>query len=887
MNFPQLFKTATAHPPYPWQERLAQEPICQSRLIDIPTGLGKTAATVLAWIWNRIIQQDPNWPRRLVYCLPMRTLVEQTEQEVFHWLRNLLHACPENPQLRWLTGTENLTPSEIENLRSPDPSSFRSPIILMGGEDLSPAKRDWDLYPEQPAILIGTQDMLLSRALNRGYGMSRYRWPMHFALLNNDCLWIMDEVQLMGAGLASTTQLEGFRDGVTTIGNQICHSWWMSATIRPNWLKTVDMPEALLETQPLQLRDEEKHDADRVEALRTANKSVEKAEAISNSSKNTKVAAEFIASMRSTEGLSLVVVNTVKRARELHAALRKLMKSESNSILLLHSQFRQLDRQRVLEGVLKSPPSKIVVSTQVVEAGVDLSAHTLFTEIAPWSSLIQRFGRCNRWLVNGRQQYDNARIYWFDLVEDKDHPPYPSAAIHEARTRLKSLSNASIQHLEAFESPECDRPEFRHVIRHKDLLDLFDTTPDLAGADLDIDRFIRDAQDSHVRVFWRDWQGGPEKAPDSHENGKYTQEAPKQNELCSVSIGEFRIFLKKNGPAWRWNALDHQWQKVVSENIYPGQIYLLHIDQGGYDQGDVDDSLPTGWNGNPKSKVQPVGFVRVNELLTSEPEAYDGDPASELNRWQTIARHTDEVCQELDGILNSLDYELKNLPGSSDLDIAEVLRLAARWHDWGKAHPAFQAKLEQSKVEKVGLGHSVAKAPESAWIKGRIPSKPTEGEARRPHFRHELASALAILLPDSGFPVIAEVARNLVAYLIAAHHGKVRLSIRSIPNEWHPPKSDDGNERRFARGIWDRDELVGVDLGGGTTANTVTLSLEPMELGLGEQEPFLNQPSWAERCLVLRDHLGPFSLAYLETLLRAADGRASQEPSKNQETTES
>jgi hypothetical protein len=49
--------------------------------------------------------------------------------------------------------------------------------------------------------LIGTQEMLLSRALNRGYGMSRARWPIHFGLLNNDCLWVMDETQLMGSGL--------------------------------------------------------------------------------------------------------------------------------------------------------------------------------------------------------------------------------------------------------------------------------------------------------------------------------------------------------------------------------------------------------------------------------------------------------------------------------------------------------------------------------------------------------------------------------------------------------------------------------------------------------------------------------------------------------------
>ncbi len=48
---------------------------CRSRLIHIPTGLGKTAAVVLAWLWNRVHLQNPNWPRRLVYCLPMRTLL--------------------------------------------------------------------------------------------------------------------------------------------------------------------------------------------------------------------------------------------------------------------------------------------------------------------------------------------------------------------------------------------------------------------------------------------------------------------------------------------------------------------------------------------------------------------------------------------------------------------------------------------------------------------------------------------------------------------------------------------------------------------------------------------------------------------------------------------
>lgn len=131
-----------------------------------------------------------------------------------------------------------------------------------------------------------------------------------------------------------------------------------------------------------------------------------------------------------------------------------------------------------------------------MEAGVDLSARLLVTEIAPWASLVQRFGRCNR-----EGTTEDARIVVADLA-DKDCAPYELRSFTDSREKLAELgTNAALCEIERVGLPEVSPPT--HVIRRKDLHELFDTTPDLAGADLDISRFIRDQDDADVQVFWR------------------------------------------------------------------------------------------------------------------------------------------------------------------------------------------------------------------------------------------------------------------------------------------------------------------------------------------------------------------------------------------------
>ncbi len=842
-KFEELFEAATGgQHPFPYQTRFANA-VESYDLVHAPTGAGKTATAILGWLWrSQFADKDVQaaTPRRLVYCLPMRVLVEQTRDEARKWL-------------------ENLGMGEKIKVH-----------VLMGGEEAE----EWDLDPEKSTVLIGTQDMLLSRALNRGYGMGRFRWPMQFGLLNNDCLWILDEIQLMGTGLATSTQLQAFRESLHTFGN--VKTIWMSATLLPGWLASVDYRDRIepeLRLSRLRLDPKADYQAAGLRERWEAKKPIADS-GLTTEDKDVKALAEFVAARHKKNGsLTLVIVNTVDRSRALFKALRKLYPPPkpghrrrkpaatepmpAPELKLIHSRFRPKEREEWRHWLTARdlpPVGRIVVSTQVVEAGVDLSARTLITELAPWPSLVQRFGRCNR---RGEFLADNpAQVFWVDVPTEKSAKkslakPYNDEELDAARDRIKTFTDVGLKSLTMF-FDNLDKPDRNglfpfdppHLIRRKDFIDLFDTTPDLAGNDIDVSRFIRDGEDLDIQVFWR--AGVPN---NGWTKAEARRQAPQRDELCSVSFVRFRDdFLKKDKTAYRWDALDGKWTKADAESVYPGQVYWIQASEGGYDS-------ELGWEPAVKPVDPQLLLPSPKPEKTPKLEAgYDDDDYSRYELgWQTVAQHTQEVFDTVTLIANALPL--------SD-EIKAALMVAARWHDWGKAHHVFQTAI--SKPAGWKAGSFLAKAPDGGWAK-----------YTRKHFRHELASALGVLTLLKAGPVPklwADLAhlQNLALYLIAAHHGKVRLSIRSMPNE----KMPDRPGALYARGVWEGDALPEVDLGGGVTAPAVEkIDLSPMLLGrVGVH------PSWIERMLGLRDHrdFGPLKLAYLEAVLRAADIRASK-----------
>ena len=864
-DFTNWFTSVTGHAvARNWQLELAAQPACRSKLIRIPTGLGKTEGVLAVWAYHRLHRGDLFWPRRLVWCLPMRALVEQTEAAA----RNLVFRLP----------------TEIR----PDIH------IIMGGEDPS----DWWWRPERPAILIGTQDLLLSKALNRGYSSRSPRWPVEFALLNNDSLWVMDEVQLMDVGLVTSAHLQVFRSRAAELASLTTSTWWMSATLQPAWLETVDtVPDLQTWTEnPVQVPALQRSDEiwQITKPLRTDSIPAKDQKQFAQ-----RILQEHNALPAAEHGrITLVVCNTVQRACETFDILSKC--DHAGELHLVHSRFRPEERRSWRSSFLSrescaAGADRIIVSTQVVEAGVDISAGCVITELAPWPSLVQRFGRCARYGGLGQ-------VVVIDRGRDESvAAPYETDQIESAWDALSGLNDVGIRSLEQFEdglSPDAKARLYpyspKHLLLRQEFDELFDTTPDLTGADLDISRFIRSGDERDLQVCWLDVARGGQ-PPESWQ--------PTRQELCAVPFLAARDWLcgaetkTKRKPrlrnsmrAWVWDWLEGKWTIANRAGLLPGKLVVVAAACGGYrsDRG-FDPESKTLVTPAERPQYQPANVPMSDDLQQD---------AENLNTetWQSIAGHSQAVSDEVVNIAGAL-----HLPAQ----LQTVLKFVARWHDLGKAHDAFQGSIRgQGRPSR----KDIAKAPDRYWLRRNRMYSYADDSEQRPGFRHELASALGVfslfekyapqhdallgpwkelLVKPSGYPPedaapaqipqpIAELLNlsvddfDLLVYLIASHHGKVRVALHAAPRD------QDYNDRDGRglpiRGVREGDILPAVSITAGEAPlPEISLTLEPACLGLSSR----TGRSWRERTTNLQKRWGTCGLALLEAVFRAADIRAS------------
>ena len=733
-NYEVFFETANSFKPYPYQCQFHQRD--RNRAIHIliaPTGLGKMECFLLDWLWG-IYHDRANTPSRLVICLPMRTLTHQTFDRVSKILKKL--------------GLGTIV----------------SCHKLVGGTG-EVMDRSWCNYIDRPAIIIGTQDQILSRQLFKGYATSRWEWPIHAALLNNDVRIVVDETQLQGVGYQTSILLQKFAAESGHFGRReliLC-----SATLDPTLLKEHD-----LKYQSIGLGDGDgaagsaaARKIDFPKQLHRLN--LPKQDYIELMAQ--KVVAEHLPGT-----LSLCIVNLVDDAIQLMARLTDF----EIPLKLLHSRFRGYERDRLADDLTIF--RGVAISTQVIEAGIDLDARKLFTMPCPWASFVQRCGRAGR---NGT--YDECDVYLFD-VEDLNPLPYERLDIKEFWKCFEQLPDVKIVTLLGIVPPK--QPIHGDVLRLGILEGLFDSHPQQNNSGEDVSKYIRDKTDETLSIMWRDFAEEPDR------DWRFRQE-----ELCRITTKKF--YKSYSGSFWVWDDAQELW--IRSDKPLANQIVLLPQSAGGYDG-------KLGFTGN-SSDLPPILPARV--LGKSKRELYG------KTGFLSLEQHSIDARSELLNIAENLQH--------LDLgDFWDLVADCAQWHDLGKAHSQFRNAIDNR---------------DRIWAKA-----PTMSRYQRRGFRHELASAIGALLNGKPF---------LFAYIVAAHHGKVRVRLDNF--YWL-------KEERGLHGLMEEDRVPACFLGDNPSDRVNEFVVELPDIG-----------DWKYEVDKQVERLGVFKLSYLETLVRIADRRAS------------
>ncbi|MBV5323350.1 hypothetical protein JZU51_01055, partial [bacterium] len=223
--------------------------------------------------------------------------------------------------------------------------------------------------------------------------------------------------------------------------------------------------------------------------------------------------------------------------------------------------------------------------------------------------------------------------------DDKAAAPYTKEELDVAREALNCVTDAAPLHLETFEEnhpsllPRLYPYAPSHLLLRHEIDELFDTTADLSGADIDISRFIRSGEERDVRIFWAEV-----------DKDQYPSEniSPLRDALCAVPFLKARKWLcgdetktnKESMRAWVWDWLIGVWKIVERRDLYPGQVILVSAKCGGYD-------IEQGWS--PESRSTVAIIAGPEPLAEDTADSTQDTEALSMLHWQTITFHCRET----------------------------------------------------------------------------------------------------------------------------------------------------------------------------------------------------------------------------------------------------
>lgn len=404
--------TGRKRTPYPYQKRVLDALLRQGRpvVLQAPTGAGKTLAALWPFLHAFRHDVDIPFPAQAIYSVPLRVLATQFFEEY--------RRLTEGLQLR-----EDLT------------------LTIQTGE----LPLDPEFYGD---LIFATVDQTLSSLLAVPYSLPESRANLNVAAVLGSYL-VFDEFHLFPYQATRTLfhVLKHLRPLVPFVLMTATFSQTMLnelGTVLDAHVEVVPREEAraiasregrLPKTRRFHMREapllampEAVREAHRTRTLVVLN-TVDRAQALYQSllAMGTR-AVPFRDLISEAEYRQVAQAPDPKEAaRPLVARLREhLLSHKGPWVMLLHSRFtrgHRLVKEQLLwdlwgpAGLQEEQPSLIVVATQVVEVGLDISAETLHTELAPAAAVLQRAGRCARY--PGEQ----GEVYVYPVPSDSQGNP--------------------------------------------------------------------------------------------------------------------------------------------------------------------------------------------------------------------------------------------------------------------------------------------------------------------------------------------------------------------------------------------------------------------------------------------------------------------------------
>jgi CRISPR-associated endonuclease/helicase Cas3 len=441
IDFDAAFSALTGNPPFPWQRELYKQFLIGNfpASCNLPTGLCKTSV-IHIWLLALATAPAGKVPRRLVYVVNRRTVVDQSTREA-EKLRERLPSVPVvSDALREKCGTK------------PDGPKW-SPLAISTLRGQFADNREWSADPARPAAVVGTVDMIGSRLLFSGYGVGFKVKPLHAGFLGQDVLLVHDEAHLEPAFqklliAIQKEQHDGERTGELPWPK--LRVMELSATSRGGghvFELTKDE-----KNPPHEIPDPPEEPIHHVWRRLKAKKGIRFVPA-----QRDEVAAKIgrLARDRKATGKAILVfVRTIDDVKTVQQLLTDKKEGvPADRVKVLAGTLRGLERDRLVETtvvrrfLLKPPPdgrTAYLVCTSAGEVGVDISADHMICDLTTLDSMAQRLGRVNR---RGGGAAD------IDVVYESDPDPKPKSPEYE-RARWKTLE--MLRRL-----PQCDWTEDR------------------------------------------------------------------------------------------------------------------------------------------------------------------------------------------------------------------------------------------------------------------------------------------------------------------------------------------------------------------------------------------------------------------------------------------